>query len=588
MDKIRTGLAAYGMSGRVFHAPFISTNPHFELTAVTERSKELSREKYPDACIVRSFEELIGLEGLDLVVINTPDSTHYEYARRALEAGKHVVVEKPFTTTVAEAEELVALAASRGLTLSVYQNRRWDGDFLTVKEILSKGLLGHLVEFESTFPRYRNFIKPNTWKETGQDGGGLTYNLGAHVIDQAVQLFGALPFFISGSIPDYLDAFFETVSGFTTTGSTILTDIEALPQGMLFWRALTHWIGGMGVLVFVMVLLNLDDDGSMYLMRAEVPGPEADKLVPKARSTARILYLMYLILTMAEVIFLLFGGMNLYDALIHSFSTAGTGGFSNRNASVSYYDSAYIDGVITVFMILFGINFNIYFAIYIKNWKSALKNEEARTYLGVIAVAILMITGNIYHIYGSVASAFRYSSFQVAAVITTTGFYTADFNLWPEFSKTILLVTMIIGACAGSTGGGMKVSRILILCKSVKQEIKRILHPKAVTVVTVNGQKVGRETLHGVYVYSICYALILVSSVLIVSIDNYDFATSVSAVLTTLNNVGPGISQVGPVENFFEFSWLSKLVFCADMLLGRLEIFPCLVLLAPELWKRKF
>ena len=313
--------------------------------------------------------------------------------------------------------------------------------------------------------------------------------------------------------------FLRTVSGFTTTGSTILTDIEALPQGMLFWRALTHWIGGMGVLVFVMVLLNLDDDGSMYLMRAEVPGPEADKLVPKARSTARILYLMYLILTMAEVIFLLFGGMNLYDALIHSFSTAGTGGFSNRNASVSYYDSAYIDGVITVFMILFGINFNIYFAIYIKNWKSALKNEEARTYLGVIAAAILMITVNIYHIYGNVASAFRYSSFQVAAVITTTGFYTADFNLWPEFSKTILLVTMIIGACAGSTGGGMKVSRILILCKSVKQEIKRILHPKAVTVVTVNGQKVGRETLHGVYVYSICYALILVSSVLIVSID---------------------------------------------------------------------
>ena len=357
---------------------------------------------------------------------------------------------------------------------------------------------------------------------------------------------------------------------------------------MLFWRALTHWIGGMGVLVFVMVLLSLDDDGSMYLMRAEVPGPEADKLVPKARSTARILYLMYLILTMAEVIFLLFGGMNLYDAPIHSFSTAGTGGFSNRNASVSYYDSAYIDGVITVFMILFGINFNIYFAIYIKNWKSALKNEEVRTYLGVIAAAILMITVNIYHIYGNVASAFRYSAFQVASVITTTGFYTADYNLWPEFSKTILLVIMIIGACAGSTGGGMKVSRILILCKSVKQEIKRILHPKAVTVVTVNGQKVGRETLHGVYVYSICYALILVCSVLIVSIDNYDFATSVSAVLTTLNNVGPGISQVGPVENFFEFSWLSKLVFCADMLLGRLEIFPCLVLLAPELWKRKF
>ena len=293
-------------------------------------------------------------------------------------------------------------------------------------------------------------------------------------------------------------------------------------------------------------------------------------------------------MTVLEVILLCCGGMPLFDSLLNSFGSVGTGGFSIKADSIAYYDSAYIDGVITVFMILFGINFNIYFAIYIKNWKSALKNEEARTYLGVIAAAILMITVNIYHIYGNVASAFRYSSFQVAAVITTTGFYTADFNLWPEFSKTILLVTMIIGACAGSTGGGMKVSRILILCKSVKQEIKRILHPKAVTVVTVNGQKVGRETLHGVYVYSICYALILVSSVLIVSIDNYDFATSVSAVLTTLNNVGPGISQVGPVENFFEFSWLSKLVFCADMLLGRLEIFPCLVLLAPELWKRKF
>lgn len=401
-------------------------------------------------------------------------------------------------------------------------------------------------------------------------------------------LFGALPFFLSGSIPSYVDAFFETVSGFTTTGSTILTDIEALPQGMLFWRALTHWVGGMGVLVFVMVLLNLDDDGSMHLMRAEVPGPEADKLVPKARSTARILYLMYLILTVAEVVLLLFGGMNLYDALIHAFSTAGTGGFSNRNASISYYNSAYIDGVITVFMILFGINFNLYFAIYLKDWKNALKNEEVRTYLGVIAAAAALITVNVYHIYGSIFGAFRYSIFQVASVITTTGFCTADFNLWPEFSKAILLVLMVFGACAGSTGGGMKVSRILILFKSAKQEIKRILHPKAVTVVTVNGQKIGRETLHGVYVYCICYAFIMGISVLLISLDNFDFATSFSAVLTTLNNVGPGISQVGPVENFFDFSVLSKLVFCADMLLGRLEIFPCLVLIAPGLWKRKF
>ena len=401
-------------------------------------------------------------------------------------------------------------------------------------------------------------------------------------------LFGALPFFISGSIPDYLDAFFETVSGFTTTGSTILTDIEALPQGMLFWRALTHWIGGMGVLVFVMVLLSLDDDGSMYLMRAEVPGPEADKLVPKARSTARILYLMYLILTMAEVIFLLFGGMNLYDALIHSFSTAGTGGFSNRNASVSYYDSAYIDGVITVFMILFGINFNIYFAIYIKNWKSALKNEEVRTYLGVIAAAILMITVNIYHIYGNVASAFRYSAFQVASVITTTGFCTADFNLWPELSKVVLLGIMVIGACAGSTGGGIKVSRFLILVKSIKQEVRRMLHPKAVTIVKINGKRVGNDTIRSVYIYFISYILVMMVSILLVSINNFDFATTFSSVLTTLNNVGPGISMVGPVENFHMFSPLSKLVFCMDMLLGRLEIFPYLLLMSPELWRRRF
>ena len=297
---------------------------------------------------------------------------------------------------------------------------------------------------------------------------------------------------------------------------------------------------------------------------------------------------MYLILTVAEVVLLLFGGMNLYDALIHAFSTAGTGGFSNRNASVSYYNSVYIDGVITVFMILFGINFNLYFAIYLKDWKNALKNEEVRTYLGVIAAAAALITVNVYHIYGSISGAFRYSLFQVASVITTTGFCTADFNLWPEFSKAILLVLMVFGACAGSTGGGMKVSRILILFKSAKQEIKRILHPKAVTVVTVNGQKIGRETLHGVYVYCICYAFIMGISVLLISLDNFDFATSFSAVLTTLNNVGPGISQVGPVENFFDFSVLSKLVFCADMLLGRLEIFPCLVLIAPGLWKRKF
>lgn len=401
-------------------------------------------------------------------------------------------------------------------------------------------------------------------------------------------LFGALPFVLTGSIPSYVDAFFETVSGFTTTGSTILTDIEALPKGVAFWRSLTHWIGGMGVLVFVMMLTSLDDEHSMHLMRAEVPGPEADKLVPKARATARILYLMYFVLTAAEVVFLMFGGMSFYDALLHSFSTAGTGGFSNRNASVAYYDSAYIDGVITVFMILFGVNFILYFLIRLKNWKDALKNEELHAYLGIIAGAVAIVTVNILGIYGNIVHAFRYASFQVASVITTTGFCTADFNLWPELSKVVLLGIMVIGACAGSTGGGIKVSRFLILVKSIKQEVRRMLHPKAVTIVKINGKRVGNDTIRSVYIYFISYILVMMVSILLVSINNFDFATTFSSVLTTLNNVGPGISMVGPVENFHMFSPLSKLVFCMDMLLGRLEIFPYLLLMSPELWRRRF
>ncbi|MEJ8735052.1 TrkH family potassium uptake protein [Mediterraneibacter sp. ICN-202921] len=401
-------------------------------------------------------------------------------------------------------------------------------------------------------------------------------------------LFGALPFFLSGSIPNYLDAFFETVSGFTTTGSTILTDIEILPKGIAFWRSLTHWIGGMGVLVFVMMLTTLEDDHSMHLMRAEVPGPEADKLVPRARHSAKILYAMYFVLTVAEVIMLMLGGMSFYDALLHAFSTAGTGGFSNRNASVAYYDSAYIDGVITVFMILFGVNFNLYFLIRLKKWKSALKNEELRTYLGIIAASVAVITINISHMYEGVAEAFRYASFQVASIITTTGFCTANYDLWPELSKAILLALMVVGACAGSTGGGIKVSRLLILLKTIRQEIRRILHPKSVTIVRVNGKKVGRDTMQGVYLYFIAYILVIIGSILLVSIDNFDFATSFSGVLTTVNNVGPGIAQVGPIENFHMFSPLSKIVFCIDMLVGRLEIIPYLIIFSPDLWRRKF
>ena len=401
-------------------------------------------------------------------------------------------------------------------------------------------------------------------------------------------VFGAIPFCISGAIPSYVDALFETVSGFTTTGSTILTDIASMPRGLNFWRCLTHWIGGMGVLVFVMVIVSLEDKNSMHLIRAEVPGPEKDKLVPQARRSARILYGMYFGLTFAQVIFLKLGGMNWYDSIIHSFSTAGTGGFNNRNNSVAFYDSAYIDGVITVFMILFGINFNMYYFLLLKKVKDVFKNEEVRAYLGIIAASTLAITINILHIYEEPLKAFRYAVFQVASVITTTGFATADYNLWPEFSKCILLAIMVVGACAGSTGGGMKVSRVLILLKSIKRDLKQIVHPKSINIVKVNGKKVGEETVNDAFIYLIAYVGIVIISVLSVSLNNFDFATTFSGVLTTINNVGPGIAAVGPVENFSAFSPLSKIVFCLDMLIGRLEIFPFLVLFSPELWRKKF
>jgi len=401
-------------------------------------------------------------------------------------------------------------------------------------------------------------------------------------------LFGALPFTLSGSIPYYLDAVFETISGFTTTGSSILTDIEALPQCMLFWRSFTHWVGGMGVLVFVMVLTSLDKNNTMYLMRAEVPGPEKDKLVPKMMSTARILYAMYLGLTLIEVILLLCGGLDMFDSLIHAFGTAGTGGFSNYAASVGHFESAYIDGVITVFMILFGINFNLYFLLLLGEAKSVWKNEELRVYLGIIAGAIAIITLNISGQFPSPLKAFRYAAFQVASIITTTGYATADYNGWPMLSQCILILLMIIGACASSTGGGIKVSRFMIVIKSIRREIKQMLHPKSVNIIKVNGKKIGPDVLRVVYIYLLAYMGIVVGSVLLISIDNLDFGTTFSSVMATLNNIGPGINDVGPIGNFAEFSPLSKIVFCFDMLAGRLEIFPFLMLFTLSAWRRKF
>ena len=401
-------------------------------------------------------------------------------------------------------------------------------------------------------------------------------------------LFGAMPFTLSGYIPSYVDAFFETVSGFTTTGSSIIPDVEVLPHCLLFWRSFTHWIGGMGVLVFVLVVTSLDRKNSMHLMRAEVPGPEKDKLVPKAMSTARILYGMYLTLTVIEMVFLVIGGMNLFDSMIFSFGSAGTGGFSNYADSVAHFNSAYIDGVITVFCALFGVNFALFYLMILGDFKSILKNEELRTYILLIAGATVAIMLNIHSLYPTIGKSFRYAVFQVVTVITTTGYSTADFAQWPMFSKAVLMMLTVIGACASSTGGGIKVSRLLVGMKCVKREIVQLAHPKSVGIIRIGGKKVSSDVLRTIYIYFIAYVGILIGSVVLVSLDNFDFETTFSAVLTTLGNVGPGMAQVGPMGNFAEFSPLSKLILCFDMLAGRLEIFPFLVLFTAPAWRRKF
>ena len=401
-------------------------------------------------------------------------------------------------------------------------------------------------------------------------------------------LFGAMPFTLSGYIPSYVDAFFETVSGFTTTGSSIIPDVEVLPHCLLFWRSFTHWIGGMGVLVFVLVVTSLDRKNSMHLMRAEVPGPEKDKLVPKAMSTARILYGMYLTLTVIEMVFLVIGGMNLFDSMIFSFGSAGTGGFSNYADSVAHFNSAYIDGVITVFCALFGVNFALFYFMILGDFKSILKNEELKTYILLIAGATAAIMLNIHSLYPTIGKSFRYAVFQVVTVITTTGYSTADFAQWPMFSKAVLMMLTVIGACASSTGGGIKVSRLLVGMKCVKREIVQLAHPKSVGIIRVGGKKVSSDVLRTIYIYFIAYVGILIGSVVLVSLDNFDFETTFSAVLTTLGNVGPGMAQVGPMGNFAGFSPFSKLILCFDMLAGRLEIFPFLVLFTAPAWRRKF
>jgi len=400
-----------------------------------------------------------------------------------------------------------------------------------------------------------------------------------------LSIFGSLPFMLSGQIPSFIDALFETVSGFTTTGASILNDVEALPKSILFWRSFTHWIGGMGVIVFLVALLPLSGGSNMHLVKAESTGPSVGKLVPRVRSTAKILYTIYFALTLIQIVLLLLGDMPIFDTLTTAFGTAGTGGFGIKNTSMADY-SSYIQIVVTVFMILFGVNFSVYYLIIIGKFKLALRSSELWSYFGVIAVSILLISFNCLGVFDSFSESLKHSAFQVGSIITTTGYATYDFDLWPELSKTILVILMFIGASAGSTGGGIKVSRIIILLKSIIKEIKIAAHPKSTYKVTMDGRSIEHETIRGVNVFMISYLAIYAFSLLIISIDNMDFTTNFTAVAATLNNIGPGLARVGPTQNFSLYSGVSKLVLVFDMLAGRLEIFPLLVLFSPVAWKK--
>lgn len=402
----------------------------------------------------------------------------------------------------------------------------------------------------------------------------------------SMSALGALPFTISGEIPSYIDAWFETVSGFTTTGASILTNLESMSRGILFWRSFTHWIGGMGVLIFIMAIVPNVSDRSIHIMRAEMPGPVVGKLVPRIKDTAKILYLIYIVMTAVEILFLYFGGMPLFDSVINSFGTAGTGGFGIKSDSIGGY-SAYSQWVITVFMLLFGINFNLYYLMLIRHFKSVLRSSELWCYIGIIAVSIGTITVNIYPIYQNLANAFRYSAFQVSSIITTTGFATCDFNLWPGLSKGILFLLMFIGACAGSTAGGLKISRVVLLFKMIGRELKKMLHPRSVSVVKFEGKQVDEPTLRSVSMYfalyMVCFSLIF----LVLCFEPFDLETNISAAAACFNNVGPGFAAVGPAASYAEYSVLSKIVLSIAMLLGRLEIFPLLLSFSPTTWTKE-
>lgn len=405
----------------------------------------------------------------------------------------------------------------------------------------------------------------------------------------AISFFGSLPFVFSEEIPNFIDALFEIVSGFTTTGSSILGNVEALSPGIMYWRSFSHWVGGMGVLVFLLALSSNGEKGkgyTMHLLRAESPGPNVNKLVPKMRSTAQILYMIYVGLTLVDFIFLLIGHMPVFDAVCTALGTAGTGGFGIKNDSMAGY-SPYIQNVCTVFMFLFGINFSCYYLLLIRHVKEVVVDQELRLYLIIFVVSILLITMNVRGLYGSLGETVRHAAFQVSSIMTTTGFATTDFDLWPSFSKSLLLCLMFIGGCAGSTAGGLKMGRMLLVLKNLRRNIRRLLSPQRVEVVRMNGNRIGEDVLNNVNTYLAAYCVILVASFLLISVDGLSVATNFSAVVACFNNIGPGLEAVGPTCNFSVYSWFSKLILIFDMLAGRLEIFPILILFSKSTWRRK-
>lgn len=400
-----------------------------------------------------------------------------------------------------------------------------------------------------------------------------------------VSLVGAMPFVLSGTIPSPVDAFFETVSGFTTTGASILTDVESVGKGMLLWRSLTHWIGGMGILVFVMAISEKSSDGSLSILRAEMPGHNVDRLVPRVGDTAKLLYLIYIGMTVLETVLLLGGGMPLFDSIVHALGTAGTGGFGIKADSIAGY-SPYLQWVIAVFMLLFGVSFNIYYLIIMKKWRSAVRSDELMLYLGMAAVCTAVVTLNIYPVYKNAGEALRLAAFQVSSVVTTTGYATADFNLWPQLSKAVLFILMFCGGCMGSTAGGLKMSRVLVLFRIIKAELRKAVSPRSVSGIRLNGRQLDAKTLAGTGAYFALYALVTASVFLLISFEPFGLETNLSAAVACVNNIGPGFGLVGPAAGYSDYSAFSKLVLSAAMLLGRLEVYPLLLCVLPAGAKR--